>query len=88
MQPWVDTRAVLWRNDEPKLMPIIASDRLEFIQVGSIGARAVGLRRLPVASDPLSNDVAQVGLNGPWTGRPEYNESRFDDDSTRLRTER
>src|ERR1019366_1676081 len=75
-------------NNKPKLVPIFPAAGLEFLQVRSIDSRAVGLRRLAVAGDSVSNDVAQICVDCPWAGCPEHNESRFHDNSTRSRTER
>jgi hypothetical protein len=44
-----------------ELVPIFASTFLELFQVGAIGQRAISLRRLAVAGDSISGDIAQVG---------------------------
>ena len=54
-------RRIFGGHDEAELVPILASTCFEFLQVGGIGPRAVGLRRLAVAGDPISGDIAQMG---------------------------
>ena len=54
-------RRIFGGHDEAELVPVFASPFLELLHVSAIGQRAVSLRRLAVAGDPISGDIAQMG---------------------------
>ena len=51
-------RAVLGRDDEAEVMPVVGAAFLEGVEVGGIGLRPVGLAWLAVAAHAVALDVA------------------------------
>src|SRR3546814_17993284 len=52
--------AILGREDEAEVVPVVGAAFLERIEVGGIGLRPVGLARLAIAAHAIALDVAQV----------------------------
>merc|ERR1711965_198268 len=52
--------AVLGREDEAEMVPVVGTAFLEGVEVGGIGLRSVGLTRLAIAAYAIALDVAQV----------------------------
>ena len=50
-------------DNEAKLVAILAARCREFLTVGRVRSRTVGLRRLAVVADPFPRDVAQVRVD-------------------------
>jgi len=53
-------RAILGREDEAEMVPVVGAAFLKGIEVGGIGLRPVGLARLAVAAHAVALNVAQV----------------------------
>jgi hypothetical protein len=53
-------RAILGREDEAEMVPVVGAAFLEGVEVGGIGLRPVGLARLAIAAHAIALDVAQV----------------------------
>jgi hypothetical protein len=53
-------RAILGREDEAEMVPVVGAAFLEGVEVGGIGLRPVGLARLAIAAHAVALDVAQV----------------------------
>ncbi|KAG0755486.1 hypothetical protein G6F22_020595 [Rhizopus arrhizus] len=53
-------RAILGREDEAEMVPVVGAAFLEGVEVGHVGLRPVGLARLAVAAHAVALDVVQV----------------------------
>jgi hypothetical protein len=53
-------RAILGREDEAEMVPIVGAAFLEGVEVGGIGLRPVGLARLAIEAHTVALDVTQV----------------------------
>jgi len=56
----VQFRAVLGRDDEAEMVPVVGAAFLESVEVGVVGLRPVGPARLAIAAGAVALDVAQV----------------------------
>jgi hypothetical protein len=56
----VQLGAVLGRDDEAEMVPVVGAAFLEGVEVGFVGLRPVGPARLAVAAHAVALDVAQV----------------------------
>src|SRR3546814_19688196 len=52
--------AVLGRDDEAEMVPVVGEAFLESVEVGVVGLRPVGPARLAIAAGAVALDVAQV----------------------------
>src|SRR3546814_14887488 len=52
--------AVLGRDDEAEMVPVVGAALLESVEVGVVGLRPVGPARLAIAAGAVALDVAQV----------------------------
>src|SRR3546814_13508610 len=52
--------AVLGRDDEAEMVPVVGAAFLESVEVGVVGLRPVGPARLAIAAGAVALDVAQV----------------------------
>src|SRR3546814_4029097 len=52
--------AVLGRDDEAEMVPVVGAAFLESVEVGVVGPRPVGPARLAIAAGAVALDVAQV----------------------------
>jgi hypothetical protein len=53
-------RAILWRENEAEMVPVIDATFLEGVEVSGIGLRPIGLARFTIAAHAIALDVAQV----------------------------
>ena len=53
-------RAILGREDDAEMVPVVGAAFLEGVEVGSVCLRPVGLARLAIAAHTVAFDVAQV----------------------------
>jgi hypothetical protein len=56
----VQLGAILGRDDEAEMVPVVGAAFLEGVEVGFVGLRPVGPARLAVAAHAVALDVAQV----------------------------
>ena len=72
-------------DNEAKLVTILSSRCREFLPVGHVHTRAVGLRRPAVVADPFSRDIAKVCIDCLSCHVFEIDDPRLDHHPSRIR---